>query len=88
MFSFFKKKKKAPTFEIDSPKISLTPNTVDFISILEKFEINGEIVKNNIISAFNSKIQKGENVELNQIYPVYLRASQAEIEREKKKNNG
>ena len=39
MYLFLKKKKKTPIFEIDSPKISLTPNTVDFISILEKFEI-------------------------------------------------
>ena len=56
--------------------------------LLEKYEIYGEFVKNNIISAFNLKIQNGESVNLNQIYPVYLRASQAEIEREKKKNNG
>ena len=50
MFCFFKKKKIAPTFEIDSPKISLTPNTVDFISILEKFEINYTCVTNGYIT--------------------------------------
>ena len=50
MFSFLKKKKKTPIFEIDSPKISLTPNTVDFISILEKFEINYTCVTNGYIT--------------------------------------
>ena len=34
---------------------------------------------------YNDEIQKNKPVQLNQIYPVYLRASQAEIEREKKK---
>ena len=50
MFSFLKNKKKTPIFEIDSPKISLTPNTVDFISILEKFEINYTCVTNGYIT--------------------------------------
>lgn len=56
--------------------------------LLEKFEIKSNFAQNDIISAFNNKIQNNNSVELNQIYPVYLRASQAEIEREKKKNNG
>ena len=55
-------------------------------NLLEKFEINSEFVKNNIIFAFNKIIKENKFVEINQIYPVYLRASQAEIEREKKKN--
>ena len=50
MFTFLKKKKKTPIFEIDSPKISLTPNTVDFISILEEFEINYTCVTNGYIT--------------------------------------
>ena len=50
MFSFFKKKKKAPTFEIDSPKISLTPNTADFISSLKKSEIDYTLVTNGYIT--------------------------------------
>lgn len=70
----------------DSLKVYYTTEKTQ--KLLEKYEINGEIVKNNIVSAFNSKIETGKCVELNQIYPVYLRASQAEIEREKKKNNG
>ena len=53
--------------------------------LLEKFKINAKILSNKIISAFNDEIQKNKPVQLNQIYPVYLRASQAEIEREKKK---
>ena len=52
--------------------------------LLEKYEISSILSKNSIISAFNSKIDSNDSVELNQIYPVYLRASQAEIEREKK----
>ena len=54
-------------------------------NLLNKYEINGYFAKNNIISAFNQKISNRQDVRLNQIYPVYLRASQAEIEREKKK---
>ena len=57
-------------------------------NLLNKFEISPKLAKNNIISAFKNKINKDEFVMLNQIYPVYLRASQAEIEREKKQNNG
>ena len=44
-----------------------------------------EIAEKDIISAFKNEIKKDGFVELNKIYPVYLRASQAEIEREKKK---
>ncbi len=55
-------------------------------NLLKKHEINSNFAKNDIISAFNEKITKCKNDELNQICPVYLRASQAEIEREKKKN--
>lgn len=53
-------------------------------NMLKKYEIQSKIVKNVIVSAFNEKINSGDSVELNQIYPVYLRASQAEIEREKR----
>ena len=57
-------------------------------NILLKSEINSQIVENEIIHAFLSKVDKGDSVELNQISPVYLRASQAEIERNKKLNLG
>ena len=50
MFSFFKKKKKAPTFEIDSPKISLTPNAVDFIPLLKKSDIDYTLVTNGYVT--------------------------------------
>lgn len=53
-------------------------------NLLKKYEIQSFFAQNNIISAFNKKIETKENSELNQIYPVYLRASQAEIERAKK----
>ncbi len=54
-------------------------------NLLKKFKISSNIASKEIISAFNTQIKNGANVDLNQIYPVYLRASQAEIEREKKK---
>ncbi len=50
MFSFFKKKKVAPTFEIDSPKISLTPNTADFKALLKNSEIQYTLVTNGYIT--------------------------------------
>lgn len=53
-------------------------------NLLKKYEIQSKIVDLDIISAFDKKIQAAESVELNKIYPVYLRASQAEIERAKK----
>jgi tRNA threonylcarbamoyl adenosine modification protein YeaZ len=55
---------------------------------LFKYEIHSQIVENNIIDAFLRKVENNETVELNQISPVYLRASQAEIERNKKLNLG
>ena len=54
-------------------------------NLLNKYEILPRFVKNNIINAFNKKIESKDSIALNQILPVYLRASQAEIEREKKK---
>ena len=57
-------------------------------NLLNKYEINSKMVQNNIIDAFKTKIQCGESISLNQIFPVYLRASQAEIERENKLKNG
>ena len=50
MFSFFEKKKKAPTFEIDSPKISLTPNAVGFIPLLKKSDIDYTLVTNGYVT--------------------------------------
>ena len=55
---------------------------------LLKNEIQSQIVENNVVEAFLKKVEKDDTVELNQISPVYLRASQAEIERNKKLNLG
>jgi len=55
---------------------------------LFKNEIQSQIVENNTIDAFLRKVKQNDTVELNQISPVYLRASQAEIERNKKLNLG
>lgn len=52
---------------------------------LKNYEIQSKFANIDIISAFNNKINSNESVSLNEIYPVYLRASQAEIERAKKK---
>lgn len=42
------------------------------------------IAQNNTILHFLTKFNKNDNIEINKIAPVYLRASQAEIERENK----
>lgn len=55
-------------------------------NILNSYGISSEIAKNNIISCFKEKIDKQEFVLVNEINPIYLRASQAEIERMKKLN--
>ena len=57
-------------------------------NLLKKYKINSKIIKNNIINAFKCEIVNNKSTQLNQIFPVYLRASQAEIEREKKLKNG
>lgn len=49
--------------------------------ILEMNKIISHIAQNNTISAFLEKIKQNKNIKLNQIQPLYLRASQAEIER-------
>lgn len=51
---------------------------------LKMSEINAQIIEYNAINAFLQKISSGENININQISPIYLRASQAEIERVKK----
>lgn len=50
-------------------------------NILKNAEITSQIAQNVINFAFNSKIQNNEFIEINEISPIYLRASQAEIER-------
>ena len=52
--------------------------------LLKNAEIDSNIAKNEIILHFLSKIKNNEFVDLNTIEPIYLRASQAEMERNKK----
>lgn len=54
-------------------------------NLLKKFEIPSIFAQNQIIFAFNEKIKENKFIEINKIFPVYLRASQAEIERAKRK---
>lgn len=53
-------------------------------NLLKINEIHSNIVQNNAINYFLNKISKNENIEINKINPIYLRASQAEMERNKK----
>lgn len=49
-------------------------------------EIPAIICENNIKNVFFDKIKKNDFIEINKIEPIYLRASQAELERNKKLN--
>ena len=51
---------------------------------LKNNEISYKIAENNTILCIDNKIANNEYIDLNKIEPVYLRASQAEIERNKK----
>lgn len=51
---------------------------------LNSFEITAKTAKNNVILCVKDKINKNLFTSINAIEPVYLRASQAEIERNKK----
>lgn len=55
---------------------------------LKDNEIPCEIAQNYVVELFKAKISNNENINLNEIEPIYLRASQAEIEREKKLSGG
>ncbi len=50
----------------------------------KNLKIQSKIAKNCIISKFLEKVEHNDFSLMNLIYPVYLRASQAEIERDKK----
>lgn len=52
--------------------------------ILSLSEIHAKICQNNINFVFFDKIKNSDFIEINKIEPIYLRASQAEIERNKK----
>ncbi len=49
--------------------------------MLKQYEISSNIAKNQTILHFLNKISNNQNILLEQISPIYLRASQAEIER-------
>ncbi len=51
---------------------------------LNNLKIDAKIAKNNTILLFNYKIENNLFTDINSINPIYLRASQAEIERNKK----
>lgn len=55
-------------------------------NILRDSGIESTYVKNNTVLCFKDKIKKGETTSINSISPIYLRASQAEVERERKLN--
>ena len=50
-------------------------------NILKNYEINANFMQNNIKNVFFDKIKSNDSTSINQISPIYLRASQAEIER-------
>ena len=59
-------------------------NTAKTQNLLKKYEISSKIGQKDTIYCINQKIAQNQFVDMNQISPIYLRASQAEIERNKK----
>lgn len=55
-------------------------------NLLKNDEIASNLVQNKTILCFKDKIERGEDINISSICPIYLRASQAEIERNKKLN--
>lgn len=55
--------------------------------LLKKYEISTKKLKIDVVSCFLNKIKDKKFTPINEISPVYLRASQAEIERELKIKN-
>lgn len=52
--------------------------------LLKGYEIKSDIAENNVVDFFDDKILNNLFTEINQISPIYLRASQAELERAEK----
>ncbi len=50
MFSFFKKKNMVPKFEIDRPKLSITPNTSKLMTLLKNAGVAYTVVTNGYIT--------------------------------------
>ena len=53
-------------------------------NLLNNSEISAQFIKNHTVEVFKDKISENLYTNINQISPIYLRASQAEIEREEK----
>ena len=68
----------------NNKKITTFVQTEKTQNILKQSEIVAQIANYNAILCFNSNVDKNKFVDIEQISPVYLRASQAEIERQKK----
>lgn len=56
-------------------------------NLLKKYEIQSKIAEKDANLCFERKIQNKQFIAINEICPIYLRASQAEIERQKKLEN-
>lgn len=75
--------------KMDNYKIYVENEKVQ--NLLKNSEIISNIAQNDIILHFMNKIKNNDSINLNMIEPIYLRASQAEIERNKRlsgENNG
>lgn len=75
--------------KMDNYKIYVENEKVQ--NLLKNSEIISNIAQNDIILHFLNKIKNNDSINLNMIEPIYLRASQAEIERNKRlsgENNG
>lgn len=69
---------------LKNDKINIYVENEKVQNILKNNEIVSNIAKNNTILHFLDKIKNNKFINLNMIEPIYLRASQAEIERNKK----
>ena len=69
-----------------SNKTHVYVNTEKVQNMLKMREINANIALYNAILCLNKKIKNNDFIDINKIEPIYLRASQAEIERNKKLN--
>ena len=57
-------------------------------NLLKQYEIQCKLLRIDITSCFLNKISRQEFTPINEISPIYLRASQAEIERDERLKNG
>lgn len=67
-----------------NPEFNVYVQSEKMQNLLKQSEIIAQIANYNAILCFNSNVDKNQFIDTQQISPVYLRASQAEIERQKK----